>query len=161
MDTDNVRVTELREELAAARDAKKAATELERMILKQIDEENLKFRPIYPTTQQRVAIREAVAAIKRHDKPKSHLGDPAEGQNYGVVVDGARGWLNIKHGAPYAADTYHQGEYLWKFSPEEVVAIITEIRMNGVGVQEWWYADGSVSILTTFDVTNEGKERKA
>jgi hypothetical protein len=107
-----------------------------------IDEIRRAARPTFPTDEHRAGLTEATRRMREGIKPTSHLGDPTP--TYAVVVDGHRGWLNIRDGAPYAATG--QGSKLWEFTDAEIDEFLGILVGHGWSISDWWRADGGVSI---------------
>lgn len=116
----------------------------QREISSEIDRINLANRPTYPTEAQRDGIVEAVRKISEGQKSSSHHGDPAVKDDRSVLVDGARCWLSVNHGAPYR----HRGPgKLWAYTDEEVSTIIHLVADCGWKPLDWWRHENGVSLV--------------
>jgi hypothetical protein len=118
----------------------------QRRICEEVDAIRLTKRPTYPTEEQRAGLVEATRRIGEREVPASHHGDPTP--TYAVVVDGRRGWLNIRHGAPVGARKVGS---LWDFTDEDIEAFLEILKGEGHywRILRWWRCDGGVSIEVT------------
>lgn len=135
-------IEELRAENARLDQRVREALARQREINQRIDELALTLKPEIPTQAQRDGLAEAVRRIRAGEKPSTHHGDPTP--TYDVLVDGSRGWLHVRHGAPYAAT--RTGHRLWQFTDTDVEALIAVLVDLGMIVTDWWISDGGVSI---------------
>ncbi len=115
-------------------------------LFKEWDQIQLADRPEYPTVAQRLGLAEAVKQIKAGKKPATHHGDPVgpTADRYCVVVDGARGWLNVRHASPNAKAT-GSCYYLWDFTSDEIGSFVGILFAAGFSVTKFWRCDGGVS----------------
>jgi len=127
-----------------------------RELRKEMDTEALSHRPSYPTAHQRAGLRAAVDEIRKMTVPESHHGDPCAPdivddngfhRRYEVVVDGSRGWLNIRDRAPYSVA--RPGSHLWTFNDAEVEEILAVLKADGLIVRRHWLCDGGLSVEGT------------
>lgn len=115
----------------------------QRAIEVRLDEIRREARPEFPTPEQIAGLAEATRRMGELEVPSSHHGDPTP--TYAVVVDGARRWLNIRHGAPPSA---RNGERLWDFTDEEIEAFLDILKGEDHcwTILRWWRCDGGISV---------------
>jgi hypothetical protein len=117
-----------------------AARDRQRQICEEIDGLRLSLRPTYPTDMQREGIIEAARRIRDGIRADIHHGD-ATNQDRSVVVDGARGWLSIRHHAP--TSKARRGYNLWLFEDHEIDALLDLVRAEGFEIADNWpHGDG-------------------
>lgn len=117
-------------------DAKDVLRETERAY----DDFELRNRPKFPTTAQRIALEAAVEDVKDGFAPPSHLGRHVDA---GVVAHGEKGFISIDADAPYGR--FANGR-LWDFTDEEVNEIISHVVRLGVNVKEFWMHERGLSM---------------
>lgn len=144
-DTDTEHVRTLGNEIRVAEEHQSILRERVRRYETQIDELRLLQRPEFPTAEQDALIGLAASEIHAARIPKSHHGDPVVEGNYTVVVDGHRGFISVRDGAPYAARG--SSEKLWAFTDEERNAILYLVEANGLEVTSYWPHAEGLSII--------------
>lgn len=145
------RIAWLTEQIEARQEEARDAQRQAALMREEIDALHRSARPTYPTASHREALAAAVAAWRARAIPSTHHGDPAIPNQYDVVVNGARGWINVRARAPYSQA--NRGYRLWVFSDSEIEGILDEVRQalaatgDGRGhVANHWLADDSISI---------------
>ncbi len=126
----------------------------QRTIRDRVNEVRLSQKPDFPTAEQREGILNAVLRFKDGYEAKSHHGDPCGPEREPSVVayaqHGADGWMSIRHGAPFRYKMF-DGSLLWKFTEEEIGAMLALVEdMGGRVVNHWPHGEG-VSIVFTAD----------
>jgi hypothetical protein len=142
----NPEIKAFRGRWAQAEQAMRDANAAQRQVEVEMDQYNLARKPSYPTQAQRDGLAEAARRIRAAIKPSSHHGDSCNSPEFpaAVVVDGQRGWLNIRHGAPYGQA--RKGGHLWRFTDEDVWTFALILWENDLRVVDFWHCDGGVSI---------------
>lgn len=112
-----------------------------------MDAHNLALQPSFPTPEHIAGLTEAARRIHADIKPKSHPGDSCNTPEYpaAVVVDGERGWINVRHGSPFSQR--RTSSHLWTFTDEDVFNFGTILDGLGLEVVDHWHSDGGVSIM--------------
>lgn len=141
------------EELEKAIEQLKAS---QRIIRDKVNEVRLSQKPDFPTAEQREGIQNAVLRFKDGYEAKSHHGDPCGPERSPYVVayaqHGVDGWMSIRHGAPFRYKTY-DGGYLWKFSSDEIAAMLALVEdLGGVVVNHWPHGEGLSIVFTLEEV---------
>lgn len=147
IDKDTPEVMALKAEHDGLLAQERMLTQRAREIEEEVDRIHMAARPELPTPNQRIGIRNALAAIWAGIKPDDHLGDPCAPGDYkwAVTVDGRRGWLCVKHLSPYSQR--NRGGHLWQITEDELDDIKQMIDTNGFEVVEHWMHDQGVSII--------------
>lgn len=99
------------------------------------DEFELRHRPMYPTTEIRLALERAVEAVKSREVPKTHMGREL---GAGVFVHGEWAHIYVKHLAPYGRAS---NGYLWNFTEPEIQLMREHIEAFGVKLDTDWRND--------------------
>lgn len=117
-----------REEADKARDSLRAA-QLNR------DEFELRQRPIYPTTEIRLALEAALEDIKDKRDPGT-----SQGRRFGsgVTAHGSWGYIWVNARAPYGEASNGR---LWNLTASEVDEMIAHIQQFGGNVTKEWQTE--------------------
>ena len=146
-DANSAEARRLRDAWHLAEQTIRNAQAAQRDVETRMDAFNLALQPSFPSPEHVAGLEEAAKRIHAEIKPKSHLGDSCSTPEYpaAVVVDGQRGWLNIRHGAPYSQR--RTGSALWTFTEEDVFNFGTLLESHGLVVVDHWFCDGGVSLV--------------
>ena len=123
----------------------------ERRIRADVDAMRLEAKPTYPLPEHITGLDEAVERVKRKVHASCHLGDPCgpDTNHYCVVADGARGFVSVRHLAPYTAR--RSGSKLWDFTEADIEAFKGLLRDLGAThfISDWPHDEGHSFIIKT------------
>lgn len=125
-------------DLESAEQHRRAANALARETRQAIDGMRLKSKPGYPLPEHVMGIDEAVERVRQKVVASSHLGDPCAPTTmpYAVVAVGNRGFVSVRHGAPYSMTL--RGSKLWRFTDDDVEAIRKLLTDFGATITDDW-----------------------